>query len=107
MPPAHPRSYRHHPTVVVVKGRASTHSRRGNRYELTWFRYVDDDGDAWDQLRQRRWDATGRRHEAELPIDLGVTPAEMFDRYVEMYRCIAEQADGVPAPGQLHLPGVR
>ena len=49
---------------------------------------------------------TGRRIDGELPIDLGVTPAAMFDRYVELYREIAEQADGVPAPGQFLLPGV-
>ena len=96
----------HRPSIVIVKGRASTHGRRGNRYELTWVRYVTDDGDVWDVMRQQRWDTTGRRIDGELPIDLGVTAAAMFDRYVELYRQIAEDADGLPAPGQLLLPGV-
>ena len=106
MRPAPTSSYRHHPCVVIVKGRASTHGRRGNRFELTWFRYVHDDGDVHDVLRQQRWSADGRRHEADLPIDYGSTPAQMFDRYVELYRQVAEQADGIPGPGQLSLPGV-
>ena len=98
------RPYR--PSIVIVKGRVSTHGRRGNRFELTWVRYVTDDGDVWDVIRQQRWDTTGRRIDSELPIDLGVTPSAMFDRYVELYRQIAEEADGVPALGQLLLPGV-
>ena len=59
-----------------------------------------------DVLHQQRCSADGRRHEADLPIDHGSTPAQMFDRYVELYRQIAEQADRVPASGQLSLPGV-
>jgi hypothetical protein len=93
------------PSIVIVKGRAETHSVRGNRFELTWVRYVTDDGDAADVFRQQRWDRTGR-HDGELPIDHGKSPAAMFASYVELYRQIADQADGVPAPGQLHLPGV-
>jgi hypothetical protein len=107
MRPTRPLPYRSdHPPIVIVKGRASTHGRRGTRYELTSARYVTDDGDQWDLMRQQRWDTTGRRIEGELPIDLGVTASAMFDRYVELYRQIAEGADGVPAPGQLSLPGV-
>jgi hypothetical protein len=93
-------------SIVIPKGRASSHGRRGDRYELTWVRSVTDDGDVADVFRQQRWDRTGRRHDGELPIDLGVTPAAMFASYVELYREIAEQADGVPAPGQLRLAGV-
>ena len=57
-------------------------------------------------LRQQRWDRDGHRHESELPIEYRATPAEMFDNYVERYRLIAEEADGIPAAGQLLLPGV-
>ena len=92
--------------TIIVKGRACTHSHRGQRFELTWVRSVDDDGDVSDVFRQRRCDVSGRWHDGELPIDHGVAPAVMFDRYVELYRAIAEEADGVPAPGQLQLPGV-
>jgi hypothetical protein len=99
-------SYRHQPCAVIVKGRATTHSLRGNRYELTWYRYVHDDGDVVDELRQQRWDSAGRRHETALPVDYGSTAAQMFDRYVELYRQTAEQAAGAPGPGQLSLPGV-
>ena len=93
-----------HPCVVIVKGQASTHSRRCDRFELTWFRYVDDDGDVRDVLHQQRRGADGRLHEADLPIDFGSTAAQTFDRYVELYRRVAGQADDMPAPGQLALP---
>ena len=57
-------------SIVIVKGRASTHGRRGNRYELTWVRYVTDDGDVWDVMRQQRWDThrpSHRRRAADRP----------------------------------------
>ena len=96
-------AYRNHPFAVIVKGRASTHGRRGDRFELTWFRYLYEDGDVRNVLRQQHWDVTGRRHESELPLDWNSTATQTFDRYVQVYREIAEQADGVPAPGQLSL----
>ena len=94
MRPAPLPAYRPHPSIVIVKGRASTHGRSGNRFELTSFRYVNDDGEVRDVLHQQRRDRDGR-HECDLPIDYASTPAQMFDTYVERYRLIAEQADGV------------
>jgi hypothetical protein len=106
MRPAPLPAYRPDPSIVIVKGRASTHGRSGNRFELTWFRYVNDDGEVRDVLHQQRWDPDGHRHECDLPIDYASTPAQMFDIYVDRYRLIAEEADGIPAAGQLLLPCV-
>ena len=99
-------AYRLHPSIVIVKGRASTHGRSGSRFELTWLRYVHDDGEVRDVLHQQRWDRDGRRHGCDLSIDYARTCAQMSDDYVERYRLIAEEADGIPPVGQLLLPGL-
>jgi len=84
---------RHPPAAIAVTGSSSP----GSDTSTT---------DAYDVLHQQRWDPAGRFHEADLSIDCGTTTAQMFDRYVDLYHRVAEQADGIPAPGQSRLPRV-
>lgn len=99
-------SYRDHPVAEIVKGRTATHTRTGERYELRWHRFVYDDGDATDVLRQQHWNRHGVRTVADLTCDYGKSVGDTFERFVELYRKVAEESDGVPPPGQIRLPGL-
>jgi hypothetical protein len=108
MPPTRPLPYwPDRPSIVIVKRGAATHVRGGNRLELTWVRYITDDGDVCDVMRQQRWHPIGRRIDGELPIEFGVTAAAMFDRYVVLDRQIAEDAGGLPALRSVAPSGCR